>query len=223
MFAIRNDSTKIKIYKNMQEFKIFQVGFNVEGIYGGRLLGVKSKEFITFYDWETQVHVRRIDVSPSPKNVYWSESGEKLVLALEDNFYLLNLNESEVSEYVETNDGVEKPQGEDDEDEDDGCEEAFEFQDEFPDIITSGLWVSNDCFVYTNNKGHIYQMIGQKTIKMANADKKQYILGYDSKQNRLYMVDKNFNVYSFQLILALVSYQAAILNGEVDQAQKFFA
>lgn len=49
-------------------------------------------------------------------------------------------------------------------------------------------------------------MIGQKTIKMANADKKQFILGYDAKQNRLYMVDKNFSIYSYQLILALVSY-----------------
>jgi coatomer subunit beta' len=57
---------------------------------------------------------------------------------------------------------------------------------------------------------------------MANADKKQYILGYDSKQNRLYMVDKNFNIYSYQLILALVSYQSAILNGEVEKAQKYF-
>lgn len=36
------------------------------------------------------------------------------------------------------------------------------------------------------------------------------------------MVDKNFNIYSYQLILALVSYQAAILNGEVDEAQKYF-
>jgi coatomer subunit beta' len=53
MFAIRFDESKIKIYKNMQEFKIFQVGFQIEGIYGGRLLGVKSKEFITFYDWES--------------------------------------------------------------------------------------------------------------------------------------------------------------------------
>jgi len=61
-------------------------------------------------------------------------------------------------------------------------------------------------------------MIGQKTIKMANTDKKQFILGYDSKQNRLYMVDKNFNIYSYQLNLALVSYQAAILSGEIEQA-----
>jgi len=43
-------------------------------------------------------------------------------------------------------------------------------------------------------------------MKMANADKKQYILGYDGKQNRLYMVDKNFNIYSYALLLSVVSY-----------------
>ena len=154
--------------------------------------------------------------------MYWSESNDKVVLALEENYYLLDFNEEEVKTYVAEHEGEEqKPEDEDEDDE--GCEEAFTFTEEFPDIIISGLWVSNDCFVYTNSKGHIYQMIGQKTIKMANADKKQYILGYDSKQNRLYMVDKNFNIYSYSLILAVVSYQASIMNGEVEEAQKFFS
>jgi len=76
MFAIMGDNNQIKIYKNMQEYKVFNAGFQVEGIFGGRLLSVKSKDFITFYDWETQVLVRRVDVSPAPKNVYWSENGE---------------------------------------------------------------------------------------------------------------------------------------------------
>ena len=57
---------------------------------------------------------------------------------------------------------------------------------------------------------------------MANADKKQYILGYDAKQNRLYMVDKNFNIYSYSLLLSVVSYQAAILNGELEEAEQVF-
>jgi len=48
-------------------------------------------------------------------------------------------------------------------------------------VITSGLWVSNECFVYTNAKGNIMYTIGGKTIKLANADKKQYLLGYDAK------------------------------------------
>ena len=59
-------------------------------------------------------------------------------------------------------------------------------------------------------------------MKMANADKKQYILGYDAKQNRLYMVDKNFNIYSYSLLLSVVSYQAAILNGELEEAEQVF-
>ena len=76
MFAIKADNDLIKIYKNMQEYKAFNAGFKVEGIFGGRLLAVESKEFITFYDWDTQVLVRRIDVSPAPKNVFWSENGQ---------------------------------------------------------------------------------------------------------------------------------------------------
>ena len=53
---------------------------------------MKSKDFITFYDWEEFNVIRRIDVSPAPKNVYWSENGQQLVLALEETFYLLQYN-----------------------------------------------------------------------------------------------------------------------------------
>jgi len=97
MFAIRGDNDQIKIYKNLKEYKAFNTGFTVEGIFGGRLLAAKSKDFITFYDWETQISVRRVDVSPAPKNVYWADNGQQVVLALEDNFYLLNFNNDEVT------------------------------------------------------------------------------------------------------------------------------
>ena len=59
-------------------------------------------------------------------------------------------------------------------------------------------------------------------MKLANCDKKQFILGYDGKQNRLYMVDKNFNIYSYALLLSVINYQAAILNQEVELAEKLF-
>ena len=32
-------------------------------------------------------------------------------------------------------------------------EEAFQFVEEFPEVIQSGMWVSNDCFVFSNIKG----------------------------------------------------------------------
>jgi len=109
----------------MQEFNAFNVGFGIEQIFGGVLLGVKSKEFITFYDWETQVLVRRIDVSPAPKNVYWSENGQNIVLALEENYYFLTFDKDQVAQYVaskEPSDLIEKANEEDD---DDGFEDAF--------------------------------------------------------------------------------------------------
>ena len=134
----------------------------------------------------------------------------------------MSFNNDEVAQYINEKDPHQEQKQEDDDDDDEGCEEAFTFVDEFNDIITSGLWVSNDCFVYTNNKGHIYYLIGNKTLKMGNADKKQFILGYDSKANRLYLVDKNFNIYSYSLLLSVVNYQAAIMNENFELANQFF-
>ena len=89
-------------------------------------------------------------------------------------------------------------------------------------MITSGLWVSADCFVFTNAKGSIFYLVGQKVMKLANADKKQFLLGYDSKANRLYLVDKHFKIVVFNLLLPVVNYQSAILNDDEHGAELFF-
>lgn len=120
MFAIKFDTEAVKIYKNLQEYKVFNAGFQIETIFGGHLLAVKGKEFITFYDWENQVLVRRVDVSPAPKNVFWSENGQSVILALEDNFYLLSYDNDQVTSYLSGKDPTAAP-----EEDDDGCEEAF--------------------------------------------------------------------------------------------------
>lgn len=43
-------------------------------------------------------------------------------------------------------------------------------------------------------------------MKLGNAGKKQHILGYDPKQNRLYLVDKALNVYAHRLLMSVLSY-----------------
>mmetsp|Transcript_25302 Transcript_25302/g.19054 ORF Transcript_25302/g.19054 Transcript_25302/m.19054 type:complete len:232 (-) Transcript_25302:572-1267(-) len=182
-----------------------------EGIFGGKLLAIKSKDFITFYDWEHFATVQRMDVSPSPKNVYWSENGSYLVLVLEDTFYLLQYN----SELVEAS--LKKG-----EDEEEGVEGSFTFIEEFNEAVTSGLWISNDCFVFRNAKGAISYLLGNKILKLTSTDKKFFIIGYDSKQNRLYLVDKSLNIVSYSLLLSLVNYQAAILDNDLHGAAQFF-
>ena len=65
----------MKVFQNFTEFKTFKTSFSNEGIFGGRLLAIKSKEFITFYDWEEFNVVIRIDVASTVKQVIWSEDG----------------------------------------------------------------------------------------------------------------------------------------------------
>lgn len=57
------------------------------------MLGVRSQDCITFYDWNNFCVIRRIDLASNLKTVKWSEDGKKVVLAMEEAFYLLNYNE----------------------------------------------------------------------------------------------------------------------------------
>jgi len=95
--------------------------------------------------------------------------------------------------------------------------------DEFPDIIMSGLWVSNECFTFINAKGNIVYLIGGRMMKLGNAEKKQFILGYEGKQNRLYLIDKSLKVVAHRLMLSVLNYQAAILGGDDSKAESLIS
>lgn len=45
-----------------------------------------------------------------------------------------------------------------------------------------------------------------------------YIMGYIPQHNRVYLADKNVNVYGYTLSLTVVEYQTAILRGDMDSA-----
>jgi len=217
IYAVKTDNGTVKVYKNFSEHKTFKTNYQNEGIFGGRLLAIKSKEFITFYDWENFNVVRRIDVNPAPKCVYWSENGESLVLALEDTFYMLQFN-SEATEVALKKMGA----GAAGEAEEDGIEESFTFLEEFNETVNSGVWINNECFVFVNAKGIISYLIGNKIMKLTNTDKKYFILGFDAKQSRLYLVDKSLNIVSYSLLIALVNFQSAVLSDDLHGAQQFF-
>lgn len=143
--------------------------------------------------------VRRIDVGNEVKQVIWSEDGRNVVMVLDDTFYLLQFNSEVVDEALASGSLAE-------EDAEDGLEEAFTFIDQFSEEVISGSWVSNDCFVFINKKGNINYLIGNRVMKLGNSGKKQYILGYDSKQNRLYLVDKALNVYAHRLLMSVLNF-----------------
>lgn len=45
-----------------------------------------------------------------------------------------------------------------------------------------------------------------------------YLLGYIPTHNKVYVADKNMNVYGYMLSLSLVEYQTAVLRGDMEAA-----
>ena len=84
-------------------------------IYGGHLLGVRSAAGLSFYDWESQELIRRIDIQP--KNVVWSENGEMCCITTEESFFILKYSQDTVNSAMENKDEMMT---------EDGIEEAFD-------------------------------------------------------------------------------------------------
>jgi coatomer subunit beta' len=61
------------LYRYVKERASFRPHFAAEGLHGGVLMGLRSTDFICFYDWQESRVIRRIDVAV--KDVWWSDSG----------------------------------------------------------------------------------------------------------------------------------------------------
>ena len=86
-YAVRENASTIKLFKNFKEKKTFKPDFGAEAIFGGHFLGVKSPSGLAFYDWESQELIRRIEITP--KCVYWSESGDMVCITTEESYFIL--------------------------------------------------------------------------------------------------------------------------------------
>jgi coatomer subunit beta' len=61
-YAVKENSSKVKIFKNFKEKRTFKPVFGAEGIYGGALLGIRAANSLSFYDWDSSELIRRIEI-----------------------------------------------------------------------------------------------------------------------------------------------------------------
>jgi coatomer subunit beta' len=205
-YAAMGDNNVVKIFKDFAETNSFKTTFKPNDIFGGKLIGVSSKQgaqSVSFYDWDTFTCIRRIDVE-CPKNVYWSISGEYVVIILEEFFYVLRYNASVVAQAVAA--GVEFG--------DEGIEDAFTFLGDYSEEVVSGEWVAHDAFVFTTAKGKLNYLIGDKIINHALIDKKMFVLGYVAQQNKLYLVNKSLKMTSYELFSSVMQAQREIVDSD---------
>lgn len=205
-YAIRENSSTVKIFKNFKERKSFKPDFGAEGIFGGLLLGVKSVSGLTFFDWESLDLVRRIEIQP--RAVYWSDSGKLVCLATEDSYYILSYDANQTQKSKDAGEVTE-----------DGCESAFEVLGEVAEVVRTGLWVG-DCFIYTNAVNRVNYYVGGELVTIAHLDRPLYLLGYVPKDDRLYLADKELGVVSYQLLLSVLEYQTAVMRRDFATADR---
>merc|ERR1719340_108756 len=206
-YAVRENASTIKLFKNFKEKKTFKPDFGAEAIFGGHFLGVKSPSGLAFYDWESQELIRRIEITP--KCVYWSESGDMVCITTEESYFILKYSADAVSQAQETKEGISE----------DGIDDAFDVMGEIQESVKTGLWVG-DCFIYTNGVNRLNYYVGGEIVTISHLDRTMYLLGYIPTDNRLYLGDKELNVVSFQLLLSVLEYQTAVMRRDFETADK---
>ncbi|CAO3657574.1 unnamed protein product [Mucor hiemalis] len=208
MYAVRESATRVKVFKSFKErsgLLPHKLSYTAEGIFGGGLLGVRSKNFLVFYDWETGVLVRRIDVEC--KDVIWSENGDLIAIVCDESFYVLRYNASAYYQFLENGGDT----GEE------GVEEAFEFVTEITESVKTGSW-AGDCFIYTNGSNRLNYLVGSQVYTISHSDKQMYLLGYSPRDSRVYLADRDVNITSYSLSIAVIQYQTAVLRGDMEAA-----
>ncbi|XP_024979157.1 coatomer subunit beta'-1-like [Cynara cardunculus var. scolymus] len=205
-YAVRESTSKVKIFnKSFQEKKSIRPTFSVEHMCGGSLLAMCSNDFICFYDWTECRLIQRIDVTV--KNLYWADSGDLVAISSDSSFYVLKYNRDVVSAHLDSGIPVDEQ----------GVEESFELLYEVNERVRSGLWVG-DCFIYTNASWRLNYCVGGEVTTMFHLDRPMYLLGYLANQSRVYLIDKEFNVIGYTLLLTLIEYKTLVMRGDIERA-----
>ncbi|KAG6425374.1 hypothetical protein SASPL_115805 [Salvia splendens] len=151
--------------------------------------------------------IRRIDVNV--KNLYWADSGDLVAIASDSSFYILKYNRDVVSAHLDSGRSVDEQ----------GVEDAFELLYEISERVRTGLWVG-DCFIYNNSSWRLNYCVGGEVTTMFHLDRPMYLLGYLANQSRVFLIDKEFNVTGYTLLLSLIEYKTLVMRGDLERANK---
>lgn len=210
-YAIRLPAGAIQLFRAFKPIQGAALTLEAEGrpeaIFGGALLGIRtSAETLLLYDWETQMLVRKIDAAPT--QVLWSETGEFVALVCSDTFFVLRYNRTAFAECLEAS-GVTGSEG---------VEQAFELVTSIRDPVITGRWVG-DCFLYSSSHMRLAYLVGTETTTLAHFDSPRYVLGYLPRDGRVYVMDRDHNVTSFELSLQVLEFKTLVLQERLEEAQ----
>ncbi|PNY10723.1 coatomer subunit beta -2-like protein, partial [Trifolium pratense] len=151
--------------------------------------------------------IYRIDVNV--KNLYWADSGDLVTIASDTSFYILKYNRDVVASHIDSGRPVDE----------EGVEDAFELLHEMNERVRTGIWVG-DCFIYNNSSWRLNYCVGGEVTTMFHLDRPMYLLGYLANQSRVFLIDKEFNVVGYTLLLSLIEYKTLVMRGDLERANE---
>lgn len=204
-YAIRESNTKIKLFKNFKERNVsFQHLENeIYNIFGGNLLAVLYSQHVAFFTWDNAMPVWCLPIKPN--KIFWSQDN-LLTIACDDTFHVYRFDPSALQSAEENMT-------------EDGILGSFELLYQINENVATGCWFG-DCFIYTNSKNRLNYLVGGKVFNLTHSDSSIYTLGYLPRDNRVYIADKDVNIYSYSLALSVIEYQTAILRGDFEAAKE---
>jgi len=205
-YAILDQNYQIRLFKHFKETEVkLNTPMNIDKINGGTLLSIQSPGLLSFYSWDNGDCIRCMEINA--KNVYWSES-DLVVIVGDEFFYILRYNRMAYQKALEENIQISS----------EGLEDAFEVLSEVNESVKCGFWVG-DSFVYINSSNRLNFTVGNQTNTLAYFDQNMYLLGYIPKDNRIYLSDKDINIYSYSLPQSVIEFETAILREDFDTAK----
>ena len=207
------DEKHVRLYKNFKEYKSLKPGFSFENVFGGPYFSVKTADALFLYDFESTAFVRKIDVSPH--TVVWNDNKKTVALICDDVTYILKAFPQVIEKYLE------EAENENDADEE-GCADGFEAFFEINDRVTNGLFV-DDVFIYVNNKNKINYALEDRIFSITTLNSNYALQGYLPSSNKLFLMNKSFQLVSYTFPQSFVNYQMAILKKDFVSAEKILA
>ncbi|CAM5998694.1 unnamed protein product [Sphagnum balticum] len=205
-YAVRESLSRVKIFKNFKEHKQVTLPISsAEGLFGGACLGVKGSDSVVFFDWDEGQFLRKIDVIP--QLVFWNTAGDTVLIACAETYYVLKFDRGLVSTALAS--GSINPE--------EGVEGSFELDCSIPDRVRTGQWIG-DCFLYTNNSGKMQYFVGGEVMTLCHLNHAMYLLGFVPREDRIFLIDKTYNVISYKLLLSVLEYQTAVVRKDFETA-----
>lgn len=200
-YAIRESISRVRTFKNFKDAKQVTLPMaSADGLFGGALLGVKGPDCVVFFDWDEALFVRKIDVSPIA--LYWNEAGDSLVIAAADSFYVLKYDKEAVATALATGGSAISSE--------EGVAGAFDLVATISEKVQTGQWVG-ECFLFTSGNRKLNYVVGGEVMTLAHLNQSLYLLGFVPKEDRVFLIDKTYNLYSYKLLLSVLSYQTAVV------------